>query len=360
MSMKIRRICIIYAGGTITAVKEADIIKMPSTPVELLETLPELLHLQEYDLAGGDATPANLTQEDIKFYKAVDSTNCTPDDWLEIARLIYERRDNYHGFVVTHGTDTMVYTANALAFLLRGLNKPIVLTGAQLPLRGELVTDARNNLLNACRVAAQNLGEVLICFGSYVLRGCRARKISEFDSDAFISTEVPPIARIGIRLSINYQIARTFTPSMMEAPNFHSWERQVCLVKLSPGFLPATLRAILFSGVKGVVIEGFGAGNIPDKYAGKYYLLEPIREAIRQGITVVVAPQCSIGTGDIFLTTALDYLRAGVISAADMVPEAAVVKLMWLLGQRVKDRQKQQEFMQKSFVGEITEIDKKA
>ena len=177
-----RKICLIYAGGTITGKRETDpisgrdVITQPENVVALLRSLPELERLHTYQPLSGLEYPADIGSDDVYFYKAIDSTNVVPQDWLELAKLIARHAKKYDGFVITHGTDTMIYTATALGFLLRGLNKPIVLTGAQLPLEGEMVTDARTNLLDSCRVAAQDLGEVMICFGSIVLRGCRRAK----------------------------------------------------------------------------------------------------------------------------------------------------------------------------------------
>jgi L-asparaginase len=354
MSFEIRKICLIYAGGTATAIRRGNRIKQPDTHIELLDELPELRHLQEHLPLPGANAPANMSENDIVFYRGIDSANCTPTDWIEIARRIYEHREQYSGFVVTHGTDTMVYTASALAFLLQGLNKPVVLTGAQLPLSGELVSDARNNLLNACRVAAQNLGEVVICFGSNIIRGCRARKISEFDLNAFTSTEASLVGNIGIRININDKIAIPSGPLDIKELDLTKWEKRVCLVKLTPGMTPRTLRSILLSGVRGVVIEGFGAGNIPDRNIEEgLYLFEPIREAIKQNIAIVLAAQCPIGTGDIYQTTTTEYKKLGIINAYDMTTEAAVVKLMWVLGHET-EHEKIRLLMQKPIANEIT------
>ena len=265
------KICLIYAGGTITGKREfdprtgRDVITQPENRVALLESLPELQRFHNYQPLSGLERPADISSDDVFFFKAIDSANVVPKDWLDLARLIIRHSKKYDGFVITHGTDTMVYTATALGLLLQGLNKPIVLTGAQLPLQGELVTDARNNLIDACRVAAQDLGEVVICFGNVVVRGCRARKISESDWLCFTSTETLPVATIGVTLNIDGTVAFPRGTNTLNNVDTSKWEHNVCLVKLSPGMRPETLRAILMSGVKGVVIEGFGAGNIPTR-----------------------------------------------------------------------------------------------
>lgn len=354
-----RRICLVYAGGTITGIRELDaktgrdIITQPKSSVELLESLPELQRFRRYKPLSTLEHPADIGNDDVIFYKSVDSTNAAPHDWLEIARLIFKHRNKYDGFVVTHGTDTMVYTAAALGFLLQGLNKPVVLTGSQLPLKDELVTDARNNLLDACRVAAQDLGEVAICFGSVVLRGCRARKVSESDWLCFTSTEVDPIATIGVSLNIDKDVAFPRGASTLTQLDITKWEHNVCLVKLSPGMRPEIMRAVLNSGIRGVVIEGFGAGNIPDRNAKPFFYLDEISDAIQNGITVVLCSQVPTGRGEIFHTTDSEYFDAGVIPVYDMLPEVAVVKLMWVLGQTriladVKER------MQIAYIGELS------
>jgi L-asparaginase type I len=354
-----RKICLIYAGGTITGRREndprtgQDVIVQPANKVALLESLPELQRLQEYQPLSGLEYLANITNADVIFFKAIDSANVVPQDWLELAKLIFRHREKYDGFVVTHGTDTMVYTATALGLLLQGLNKPVVLTGSQLPLQGELVSDARTNLLDACRVAAQEIGEVVICFGNLVVRGCRARKVSESDWLSFTSTEVLPVATIGVTLNIDNTVAFPRGPTTLNHLDISQWEHNVCLVKLSPGMRRETMSAILLSGVKGVVIEGFGAGNIPDENAKPFYYLDIIGEAVRRGISIVLCSQAPIGRGEIFHTTVSKYLDVGVIDAFDMVPEAAVVKLMWVMG-RTTVPQDIKARMQNAFIGELS------
>jgi L-asparaginase len=354
-----RKICLIYAGGSITGRREADprtrrdIITQPANRVALLESLPELQRLHTYQPLSGLEHPADIGTDDVFFFKAIDSANAVPKDWLDLARLIFKHARHYDGFVVTHGTDTMVYTATALGFLLQGLNKPVVLTGAQLPLQGELVTDARNNLLNACRVAAQDFGETVICFGNIVVRGCRARKVSESDWLCFASTEIPPLATIGVTLNVDTSVGFPRGTITLTNVDVSKWEHNVCLVKLSPGMRPETLDAILRSGVKGVVLEGFGAGNIPDENAKPFYYLEVISDALHRGVAIVLCSQVPIGRGEIFHTTDSAYFEAGVISGYDMVPEAAVVKLMWVLGQ-TSVPQDIRARMQIAYIGEIS------
>lgn len=341
-----QRIGLIFTGGTITMIQDGDGLRPPDTPLDFIQEMPELEHLDQYF-----AEQPKLTGYKQLFN--IDSTNMAPSHWQAIARAIYDDRDAYDGFVVTHGTDTMAYTAAALAFMLRGLDKPVVLTGSQIPLKGHFVLDARNNLINAFRAAAlgaqRGLNEVVIMFGSQLLRGTRATKHSVFDFEAFTTFNTPPLGRVGLHFQLN---ERDFIP----APNQPLWladamEPNVALVKLFPGMSPTILDAVIDSGVRGLVIEGFGAGNIPNAGAGS--LLPPIQRAIERGVVVVIATQAQVGAADLFYLTGVEFIRAGALSAYDMTPTAAVVKLMWLLGRFGTDHEAVRRGLHTDYAGEI-------
>jgi len=237
--------------------------------------------------------------------------------------------------------------------MLRGLNKPVVLTGSQVPLTGHFVIDARNNLINAFRAAAlgaaTGLHEVAIMFGSQLLRGVRAVKHSVFDFEAFSTFNTPALGKVGLRFQMN---EREFRPrSEDDVTLLDALETDVALVKLVPGMRPAVLDAVIDTGVKGVVIEAFGAGNMPN--TGAYSLLPSVKRAISRGVTVVIATQAQVGAADLYYVTNADFVNAGALSAYDMTPTAAVVKLMWLLGQHGDDHEKVRAGMATDYVGEV-------
>ncbi|MFZ4827396.1 MAG: asparaginase [Phototrophicaceae bacterium] len=322
-----KKICLLTTGGTITMIHDSQQggLRPPDTPLDLYKTLPELTQLEAL-------LPEQPQLTHTEFLMNIDSSNMNPTHWQQIAQAIFARRDDYDAFVVTHGTDTMAYTGSALAFMLHTLNKPIILTGAQVPLTGGLVMDARNNLINAFRIAAlaveRQLYEVLIVFGSKVLRATRSIKHSVFDFDAFTSFNAPEVARIGLR----YQFQQEATAPKMKSPCLlqDTLDERVALLKVTPGLSPQVVEAIAHTDLRGLVIEGFGAGNLP--YLGAYSLLPSIEGMIARGIAVVITTQAQIGAAEMFYVTGAEFIRAGAISGADMTSTSAVVKLMWVLG----------------------------
>jgi L-asparaginase len=341
-----KRIGLLFAGGTITMIHDGEALRPPDTPLDFLTAMPELAQLESYF----DERP-HLAGTHMLFNE--DSTNLTPAHWQTIARAVYTHLDDYDGFVVTHGTDTMAYTAAALAFMLRGLNKPVVLTGSQVPLTGYFVIDARNNLINAFRAAAigaeRGLHEVVIMFGSQLLRGSRAVKYSVFDFEAFTTFNVAPLGKVGLRFQVD---ERAFLRSPVHAPQLHDkLETNVALLKLTPGMTPAVFDAVVETGVRGLVVEGFGAGNVPN--SGAANLLPSVRRAIQRGVVVVIATQAQVGAADLFYLTGADVVNAGAISAYDMTPTAALVKLMWLLGQHGDNPDAVRRGMHTDYAGEL-------
>lgn len=291
--------------------QESGSLRPAGTVTDLVARYPELSSLGHID---------TLTLFNI------DSTNVRPSHWLSLAAVVDANRRRYNGVIITHGTDTLVYTASALAFMLQNPGIPIVLTGSQLP-GGQLASDARNNLVNAFRVACQDIPEVLIVFGSRVLRGVRSRKLSVFDFEAFQTVNETPVGTIGLGIRLHGVIRRNrkrynFRPGFCE---------DVFALKIFPGMRAGTLLALLDQGFRGVFIEGFGTGNVP---AGDYSIIPEIREASRRGIPVVIGTQCVFGEVDL---TSYEVGRlasdVGAIPAFDMTPEAAIVKLMWTLAQ---------------------------
>ncbi len=325
---------VLTTGGTITMMRHSDGTLVPyrETGV-LLSRIPELRQLAEIDLL----PIANI-----------DSSNLEPSLWPDLARAIHERMPDYDGFVVAHGTDTMSYTAAALALMIQELPKPIVLTGAQIPL-DDIGTDGHCNMINSVRVAASDVAEVLVVFGTQVISGPRAKKTSVFDMQAITSMNARPVAEIGLSIKWNgHPRARSRKKPLLQP----SLDPNVAMCSVYPGCRPEVIEHLAATH-HGIVLEGYGAGHIPS--AGMS-LIPAIHAATARGVPIVVCTQCIIGSTQMELyhvgRAALD---AGAIPAMDMTPEAALVKLMWILGQ-TKDLRNVESMMQKSFVGEIRGI----
>jgi L-asparaginase len=255
----------------------------------------------------------------------LDSTNIQPHHWVEIAEAVHASLASYDGIVVVHGTDTMAYTASALAFLLPGLDKPVIMTGSQRPLV-EVRTDARNNLVDACLLATMKIPEVGIAFDSKLLRGCRASKLDAWGMTAFGSPSCPPLAELGIDVQIGSHVLAPRAP----LPFDRRIEPRVLAVRTFPGLDPRLLLGALDAGVRGLLIEAFGAGNVPNLENS----LIPVCEAARaRGVPVVIASQSPRGAVDLSrYEGGMAAARAGAISAGDMTPEAALAKLMVVIG----------------------------
>ncbi|NCB39094.1 MAG: asparaginase [Erysipelotrichia bacterium] len=328
------RVLILTTGGTITMLRGPKGALYPCEDAgSLIAKIPELSWLAEIDILA----VAN-----------VDSSNLMPALWLTISRAIFQRIKDYDGFVVAHGTDTLCYSAAALSFMLQELNKPVILTGAQVPLE-EIGSDGRANLINAVRIAISDLAEVAVVFGSLIIRGTRAKKMSVFDMQAFISVNEVPLGTIG--LTIKYSDFARFRSR--KKPLLRAFlNENVAMLPVYPGLKPEVIDFLAGSHA-GIVLEGYGAGNIP---TGERSLIPAIAAAISKNIPVVVSTQCIIGSTEMELyQVGRAALDAGAIPAMDMTPETTMVKLMWVLGQS-DDITTIDSMMQKSFVGELHEV----
>lgn len=255
----------------------------------------------------------------------LDSADMQPHHWVEIGSTIHEALPRYDGFVVVHGTDTMAYTASALAFLLPGLDRAVVLTGSQRPLV-EVRTDARANLVDACHLATLRIPEVGIAFDSRFLRGCRAAKVDAWGMSAFGSPACPPLAELGLSV----RIAPHVLPPRPPSPFDPRIEPHVIAVRTFPGLEPRLLHGALGVGVRGMVIEAFGAGNVPRL---ENSLIPVIEDAHARDVPVVIVSQTARGAVDLTRYEGGAEARgAGAIGAGDMTPEAALTKLMITLG----------------------------
>ncbi|MFN7142665.1 MAG: asparaginase, partial [Myxococcota bacterium] len=254
----------------------------------------------------------------------LDSSDMGPGHWQRVAAAIAERIDRYDGFVVVHGTDTMAWTACALSYTLRGLDRPVVITGAQRPI-AMVRTDASDNLVNSALCAAMDVPEVGIFFGRSLFRGNRATKTSIQSYDAFESPDLPPLVEMGLEVLTRTPARRSAGPF---APVF-GFEGDVAVLDVVPGCAPRLLAATVAAGAKGVVLRGFGSGNVPQQGWPA-----AIREVVDAGVPVALRSQCLRGTVDLGAyeggRAALD---AGAMATGSMTLEAATVKLMHLLAQ---------------------------
>lgn len=299
----------------------------------LLEKFPEIV-----TLANIDVLPMGNS----------DSSNLQPGLWIPLAKSIYDRMSDYDGFVITHGTDTLSYSAAALSFLLQDLGKPIVITGAQVPLE-DIGSDGRTNLINSFRVATSDIAEVVVVFGSQVIRGTRAKKTSVFDLQAFSSANEVPLGTIGLHLKFNREYRRRSKRKGLFLPYL---DPNVCRTVVYPGMKPEIID-YLSKHHNGIVIEGYGSGNIPTE---ENSLTPVIRTATGRGIPVVICTQCLVGSTEMELyQVGRAALEAGATPAMDMTPETSLVKLMWVLGQ-TKDLRTIDSMMLKPFSDEIHPI----
>lgn len=274
----------------------------------------------------------------------IDSTNIKPQLWSTLTNIIKDNYSSYNGFVITHGTDTMAYIASALSFALGDLNKPVILTGAQKPL-DDIPSDVQSNLINSVKIATDDISEVCVVFGSKILRGNRATKISESNLDAFDSPMVAPIGEISLEPKVNSFYKKVSSKNLF--PNYVDFDENVVVIVLTPGLNPTYLEKII-DNYKGIILEAFGPGNLPRS------LLPFLKKAKKLDIPVVIISQCRKGSTQMQLyQVGHQVIEYGAIPGYDMTVEAATVKLMWLLAQ-TNDVSKIRQAFKKSFAGEVT------
>ncbi len=318
------RLLIIYTGGTIGMIENPVTHALqPFDFSHLIDNVPKVKMLG-YDI------------DNIQFNPPIDSSNMSPEHWSEIACAIGEHYDDYDGFVVLHGTDTMAFTASALSFMLEHLRKPVIITGSQLPI-GEVRTDGEENLITALQVAAAvdaqgapMVQEVAILFNDSLLRGNRSSKMSADNFNAFKSNNYPELARIG--LAITFLEKNLYRSCDDEKLKVHTaLDTDVIFIELYPGLSEQTLRHMLNTPhIKGVVLKTYGAGNAPNEP----WFIGAVSEAVNRGLVVLNVTQCANGgVNNTLYETGNSLAAAGVVSGHDMTSEAAITKLMYLFGQ---------------------------
>ena len=299
----------------------------------------------------------NYSINNIQFHPPIDSSNMNPSHWVEIAQSIEENYASYDGFVVLHGTDTMAYTASALSFMLENLHKPVIITGSQLPI-GEVRTDGEENLITALQIAAARdkngdpmVQEVAILFEDYLWRGNRSTKRSSDQFEAFESPNDAPLAHAGIQIEYKKRILRPASSEPFRLQPFK--ELPIGVIKIFPGIQFDYFESLMTDKLKGVVLETFGAGNIPG--SAQNALLPIIDRAYKNGTIITVCSQCSQGAVSLGTYAASSALRrVGAVNGRDMTTEAALAKSYYLLSIS-DDMAFVKAQMQRNLCGELTE-----
>ncbi|MDR1004034.1 MAG: type I asparaginase [Prevotellaceae bacterium] len=337
-------ILLIYTGGTIGMIENPETGVLENFSFEQLQKFLPELQLYAFHI------------DSLQFDPPIDSSDMAPDAWRRLVHIISEQYDRYAGFVILHGTDTMAFTASALSFMLEGLDKPVILTGSQLPI-GVLRTDGKENLLTSIEIASARddngaplVPEVSIFFENHLMRGNRTTKINADNFNAFRSFNFPVLAKAGIHIKYNNLRLHPADVHPQLKPHY-LLDTNVAILKLFPGIQENVVTGILgIEGLKGVVLETYGSGNAPRKE----WFLNCLQRACRSGIVVVNVTQCNAGTVEMErYETGYRLQEVGVVCGYDSTTESAVTKLMFLLGHGYTPEEVRQRMVQ-SLAGEIT------
>ena len=337
-------VLLIYTGGTIGMIENPETGALEAFNFDQLqENVPELKRF-------------NYRISSYQFNPPIDSSDMEPTLWAKLVKIIHYNYNNFDGFVILHGTDTMAYTASALSFMLENLSKPVILTGSQLPI-GVLRTDGKENLITSIEIAAAKhpdgtaiVPEVCIFFENHLLRGNRTTKINAENFNAFRSYNYPTLATAGIHIKYDYDRIRKADPKTPMHPHY-VFDTNVVILTIFPGIQENIVKTVLNTpGLRAVVLKTYGSGNAPQKP----WFIQLLKEATQRGIVIVNISQCSTGMVEMArYETGLHLLDAGVISGNDETVESVLTKLMFLLGHGLSPREVRNE-MSRSIAGEFT------
>ncbi len=335
-------ILLIYTGGTIGMDTDENGVLVPLDFERIMDKLPELRRFR-YRLRL------------IAPFVPLDSSDMGTAEWLLLAEVIRAHYAEFDAFVILHGTDTMAFTASALSFLLENLKKPVILTGSQIPI-GASRTDARENFISALEVAASRTNgqatvpEVCICFSNVLLRGNRSSKVATSNFTAFASENYPSLAQIGIQLDFNK--SHIIKPNSLPFLVHTRMDNRVTILKMFPSMMPDLVKARLSNpALRGVVLESYGSGNFPTSP----WLVAAMQEATERGVLLLNISQCSGGAiSQGRYATSSQLNRIGVVSGRDLTTEAAITKMMFVLGQSENSHQNRQ-LLEQVLCGEMSE-----
>lgn len=343
--LKKASLLLIYTGGTI-GMKE-DINDQTLKPFDFSQIVEEVPEIRKFAFKIDSYT----------FDPLIDSSDVEPSLWQSLASLISERYEDYDGFIILHGTDTMSYSASALSFMLDGLTKPVIFTGSQLPI-GVPRTDGKENLILAVEIASAKdidghakVPEVCVCFGSMLMRGNRTSKVNADVFRAFSSPNFPALAEAGINIRYAEELIRKPLDWYQSLKINSKLDTRVGILKIHPGITPEVVRYFLYSPeTRAVIIETYGSGNAP---SGQWFV-DIVREAVESGKIIVNVTQCLTGTVNMNIyATGKSLEKAGVVNGYDSTTESALAKLFFLMG-KSPDNEWVRQMMARNLKGEIS------